>query len=185
MNFCAAWRGSERKAGSGVQIEREAQAKAEARRTELEDQAKAVEAEAQLIREKAAQSAGARCCSTAVCAIRHGLQTVRELERVAVATGNVEAKQAEADRLRAEKEAIAKRLAEINRQIMRSEGKGGASLVEDARKREERLQQHVRRLEARCAPAGRWGVVAADLSAMLTARWWRAGGGRRKRWRSA
>lgn len=69
-----------------------------------------------------------------------------------VAAGSVEAKQAEAERIRLAKEGLQKRLDEIRGKIVQSERSGCASLVEEARRRESELQKRQQELEARCAP---------------------------------
>jgi len=63
----------------------------------------------------------------------------------------LEQKQAEAERVKADKARLAKRLKHIQGQILQSESKEGQSLMDQARAREERLQKRQQQLEARYA----------------------------------
>jgi hypothetical protein len=65
--------------------------------------------------------------------------------------GSLEKKQAEAERLRGEKQKMAERLQFIESKILQSETEGGECLMDQAKSREARIQEHQQELERRFA----------------------------------
>jgi hypothetical protein len=62
----------------------------------------------------------------------------------------LEQKQAEAERIKREKQKMAERLQFLESKILQSESDGIESLVDQAKNREARIQEHQQELERRC-----------------------------------